>query len=279
MRELFFDIGGSVVRVTAPAGTVHITGDLAAFQIPPVPWDHTLELRFAQTLEAPTGQPVFHSPERQVWRENGFITLIGDCLRIQRRGSHSLCYARQDAFPQGIRSRSLLRAMEAEQLISMNGVLLHCSFIAVQNRGVLFTAPSGTGKSTQAALWQDLRGATVHNGDRAAVRWETAGFYAHGVPFSGSSGICRRARLPIAAIVYLSQAPKTAITRLTGVRAFRAIWEGCSLPVWDRQAVERCSETVAELVRQVPIYHLACTPDESAVLALENEVLYGKTGQ
>ena len=39
-------------------------------------------------------------------------------------------------------------------LINHTGFILHSSFISWQNNGILFTAPSGTGKSTQADLWK-----------------------------------------------------------------------------------------------------------------------------
>jgi hypothetical protein len=78
--------------------------------------------------------------------------------------------------------------------------------------------------------------------------------------------------LPIAAIVYLSQAPESRICRLTGTAAFRRLWEGCSINVWDPDDMERCTDAVSGTVASVPVYHLACTPDESAVLALAKEV-------
>ena len=47
-----------------------------------------------------------------------------------------------------------------------------------------------------------------------------------GIPLAGSSGVCQNAQMPLAAIVYLSQAKETTIAPLTGFRAFRSIWEG-----------------------------------------------------
>ena len=107
-------------------------------------------------------------------------------------------------------------------------------------------------------------------GNRGAVMVENGQVLVGGIPFSGSSGISENVSLPLAAIVYLSQAPQTRITRLSGVRAFRSIWEGCSISVWDRQDVDLCTHSVSAAVCAVPVFHLACTPDESAVIALES---------
>ena len=50
---------------------------------------------------------------------------------------------------------------------------------------------------------------------------------------------------------------------------FRNVWEGSSVNVWDKEDVARCTDTVMETVRQVPVLHLACTPEEPAVQTLE----------
>lgn len=130
---------------------------------------------------------------------------------------------------------------------------------------MLFTAPSGTGKSTQAQLWCDHRGAELINGDRIAV----GNGMIYGIPFCGSSTVAKNVTLPLAAVVYLSQAPTNTITRLRGVAAFRKLWEGCSVNVWDEEDMDRCSRAVMDTVAAVPVLHLACTPDERAVALLE----------
>ncbi len=68
---------------------------------------------------------------------------------------------------------------------------------------VLFTAPSGTGKSTQAELWRKHRGASIINGDCTLIAEDDGVFTAFGFPFSGTSGIFENRKAPIAAVVYL----------------------------------------------------------------------------
>ena len=107
------------------------------------------------------------------------------------------------------------------------------------------------------------------NGDRAAVRIVAGVPMVFGIPFCGTSGICRNRELPLAAVVYLSQQEQNDLQRLRGYGAFRAVWEGCSVNTWDRTAVERISYTVEQIIERVPVYHLGCRPDEEAVAILE----------
>ncbi len=153
-------------------------------------------------------------------------------------------------------------------LLHFQTLLFHASYIDWNGKGILFTAPSQTGKSTQAELWRRYRGAQVLNGDKAAVRLETPTM-AHSVPFSGTSGICENRSLPLEAIVVLSQAPENTIRRLSPTEAVTAL---CPNVFVDQMVAEEWSmamNLLLDLVATVPVYALACTPDERAVETLE----------
>lgn len=276
--ERCYEIAGVRLRVVAPDRWMsRDTGLLERFSVAGG-YDRTLEFVVTRKLSAPEGICVYQDGGRQVFRNGeeqiryeGSVQqgLEGAYLRIHRKGNHSLAQVLEDAIPYGITSKLIQSAMEAEHLIvGSGGFLLHASIVEYKDRAILFTAPCGTGKSTQAGLWQRLRGARVVNGDRAAVRGGTV----WSTPFCGSSGIAVNRNVPIVAIVYLSQAPQTTLERLSGSRAFRKVWEGCSVNLWDDEDMKQCSSSVMHTLGAVPVYHLACTPDESAVLALEREV-------
>ncbi len=274
--ELYFDIGGIPVRLTAPDGSVAVSGNLKKFLVPPQPCNQEVELQFSECFPAPSGVCIYNSPERCVYGDSGvFQSYIGISpdkahLYLERCGSRTLALARPSAHPYPVEDRTALYAMELEHLAARHrGILLHASFIQVGGEAILFTAPSGTGKSTQAELWRVHRGARILNGDRCLVRVGPDAVEARGVPFSGTSGICELARLPLKAIVCLSQNPENTVKPLKGFQAFRQILSGCSYHTWNRMDVEATTDTVTEILRHIPIFHLACTPDEGAVCTLE----------
>ena len=50
---------------------------------------------------------------------------------------------------------------------------LHSSYIIYHDKAILFTGPSGIGKTTQAELWRDYQGAEIINGDVTLIRkWD-----------------------------------------------------------------------------------------------------------
>lgn len=236
-------------------------------------------VNIAEKLPEPEGELLVTAPAFRVYRDfEKQIRYIGSCEKDLEKAHACIYYREQNhevllkksVFAERVSARVILECMAAEHLIARNnGFIFHCSYIDHNGKAILFTAPSETGKSTQAELWKALRGAEIINGDRAAVRLAEGVLLAEGIPFAGSSQYCKNRSLPIEAIVYLGQAPTTSIRKVRGYEAFSKIWEGVSVNTWDKKDMELVSAVVQQVAERIPIYHLPCTPDESAVIALE----------
>lgn len=151
-----------------------------------------------------------------------------------------------------------------ELLLLRDRLILHAAFVAVGGRGLLFSGPSGIGKSTQAALWE-RHGARLINGDRTVLSQDAAGWTAWGSPYAGSSRCFCSEDRPVGAVVVLEQSPVCAVRRLTAAEAFHRLYPQMTVNSWSSTYVERASSLLAELTAQVPVYLLACTPDDRAV--------------
>ena len=158
-------------------------------------------------------------------------------------------------------------------LLDHSGFLLHSSLIRYQNKAILFSAPCGVGKSTQADLWNRFRSAEILNGDRAGVRFSNHFWCAYGMPFAGTSGIYQNASAPIAAVVTLDQGPENLIQRLRPMEAIRRLLMECSCRRWDSEFMNRMLDLLLKFVSLVPVYHLVCSPDEGAVNLLYDTLL------
>ena len=252
---------------------------LEPFSVPSVVDPHRFRFSMVSELTAPETDCVVSNPDQRIYREGEWeVRYLGGVskswregyLRVASRGREHIAELKESQCIGRIGIHTVLSAIGIEHLMAQaEGLVFHCSFIEFDGRAILFTAPSETGKSTQAELWRRHRGARIINGDRAAIRWDGSQLLAEGLPFCGSSEHCENASLPIGAIVYLAQAPRTSIRRMGGYEAFSRIWEGVCVNTWDRSDMERVSDLVQKLATFVPVYYLPCTPDESAVTALE----------
>lgn len=253
---------------------------LGAFASAPGQEPHVFSFELAETLPPPGGEMLVNEGGFRVYREGDsrvrYIGSVADSwepayIRAEHQGKNHRILLKKSQFPESVGTHTVLTALQLEHLVpQVGGVVLHASFVAHEGKAILFTAPSGTGKSTQAELWKNLRGGEIINGDRAVIRCQGDQVLAEGIPFSGSSTYCENRSLPLGAIVYLGQAPETVIRPLMGMESFFRVWEGCSINTWEPEDVRIVSAIVEKILSRVPVFRLDCRPDESAVKALED---------
>lgn len=152
---------------------------------------------------------------------------------------------------------------------------IHSSLIEYHGHGLMFLGPSGIGKTTQAELWNQYRGALIINGDVVFVQETEDSFLGWGTPWHGSSPYCENTNVPVRAMVVLKQAPDNSIRELTGFEKVTAVSNSVFYPRWLENGMELCLETLDHLLSSVPVYELSCRPDEDAVRLVEDTVFNG----
>lgn len=151
-------------------------------------------------------------------------------------------------------------------------LLLHCSFIRLKETGILFSGPSGIGKSTQADLWNKMEQADILNGDRAVIRKKNNIWKAFGLPYAGSSNIYRNESAKIGAIIVLRKSSDNQIKRLTLAEAYRFILSEVFQNSWNTDMQMITLEVLEELIMEIPVFMLSCTADVRAVECLKKQL-------
>lgn len=152
-------------------------------------------------------------------------------------------------------------------IIHDNGIVIHSSSISWNGKGLLFTAPSGTGKSTHVRLWEKYfeNAVTVVNDDTPAIRIIDDIPVLCGTPWSGSSDKFTDDKVPLHAIVILEQALQNSIRKLSLPEALPRLMPRCFLPYFDEELMEKASMVIGKLVSTIPVYFLQCRPDKEAM--------------
>lgn len=284
MNHCFFNVCGLVFRFSGPDSiTIEFPSEL--FEVPAQAEDIVIYLQSVPSLRTPPGILCRKDKERSVWRDHSLITRC--CLaqefapremfsqaiyRLDSPGELQLRVRNSDWCWTSCTPHLWTEIMPNHILLHFQTLIFHASYINYNGKAILFAAPSQTGKSTQADLWQQYRGAEIVNGDKAAVRLNGGAAVAHGLPFCGTSKICVNRSLPLQAIVLLSQASENTVRRLPPGEAVAALFPNVFT---DRSIPEEWDLTVRlllDLVSLVPVYALACTPDIRAVETLEREI-------
>lgn len=151
--------------------------------------------------------------------------------------------------------------------------LYHCSYVDFEGRAVLFSAPSGGGKTTQGKLWEEYAGATMVNGDRAVLEDRNSAIICHGLPIAGSSNVFLDRSMPLAAIFTLEKAGENRIRRLKGREAVFAVYSQLTVNLWNPDFVRDAMDFAIYVASTVPIYRLSCTISREAVELAKEVVL------
>lgn len=158
------------------------------------------------------------------------------------------------------------------RLCSLNALLLHASYVDYEGNGIIFTGPSGIGKTTQAELWEKYRNATIVNGDKVFVRLVDDKFHAYGSPWKGSSeyGINKKSELK--GIVVLLQSDKNSIRKINSIEAMQLFFPHVFLPRWDEACMHDLLNSFNLLLEKTPIWLLECNLEEEAVKITEKAI-------
>ena len=174
---------------------------------------------------------------------------------------------RDGALSEGYGEFICLHRQIAEALPAYGAAVLHGAAITYEAAGILFMAPSGTGKSTHIRLWRQAFGQKVDiiNGDKPLLRQGKL----YGAPWAGKEGWQKNRHAPLKAICLLQQAAHNRIRRVKGKEILPRLMQQVYLPR-DPEALQATLALVAGLVEQVPAYILECNMSpEAAQVALD----------
>lgn len=160
----------------------------------------------------------------------------------------------------------------AEQLPDYDAFVFHGAAVAMDGRAYLFTAPSGTGKTTHATLWKEHFGWPVWylNGDKPILRRRPDGsFLAFGTPWRGKEGWGVNASLPVQSICLLHRGEENRIVPAEPEESVRFLLRQIYLPQ-EEAHMKKLLALVDECCRTVPTWSMQCTiSEEAAALAYE----------
>lgn len=153
------------------------------------------------------------------------------------------------------------------KLINLGGFLLHASAVVVDNKAYLFSADSGTGKSTHTKLWQKCFGdkALIINDDKPAIKIENGICYAYGTPFSGKTDENLNMKVPLQAICFLERGKDNSIDLIPTKDALPLILKQTIFPK-KQDTINHFFDMLDVVLTKTPIYQMKCNISKEAAL-------------
>ena len=142
------------------------------------------------------------------------------------------------------------------QLIPHGGFMLHASAVVLDNRAYLFSAPSGTGKSTHTSQWLKLfPDARILNDDKPAIMLD--GLTACGTPWSGKSDLNLNLDVPLQGICVLGRSERNFIQPLPADEAIFALLNQTLRPT-DESRMDALLSHIDRVVSSVKMWRMGC---------------------
>ena len=157
-------------------------------------------------------------------------------------------------------------------LLTKDVLLFHGSSLSMDGKGYIFTAPSGTGKSTHARLWRERFGERVMmvNDDKPFLKITDDGVTTYGSPWSGKHRLDTNTSVPLHAIAVIERDKENSIERMSPLDAVPVLLQ----QAYREEEMEGIFPLVLKLAEMIPVYKLHCNMEpEAAQVAYEGMVL------
>ena len=160
-----------------------------------------------------------------------------------------------------------------------DGIIFHCSAVAVDGKAYLFTAPSGTGKSTHTRFWRELLGekAVMINDDKPIIKYVDGSFYVYGTPWMGKHRLGANVRAEIKAVCKLERGEKNVIEKADVQEMIMTVFNQTLRPETEK-TVNNLLDFIDKLLSSVALYRLKCTPTIEAAKLSYGVMSKGENG-
>ncbi|MDG5800823.1 hypothetical protein QA597_10670 [Marinilabiliaceae bacterium ANBcel2] len=142
------------------------------------------------------------------------------------------------------------------------GFIIHASGVSCSNKGYLFSAVSGTGKSTMASLWEQS-GALIINDDRLWIQKIAERWNMFNTPMIWYSQ--KPAMATVDKIFLLHQSKNNLITQIKGINASMQVMSNCMQHLYEKEMTKSHLNKVLDFTSQIPVYSCAFKPDKEIV--------------
>lgn len=175
-----------------------------------------------------------------------------------------------------------LPARVSDHLLTRGCCVFHGAAFFWRGKVYIFTAPSGTGKSTQYVLWKELLGEQICilNGDKPIVRLEedgTVGVYSS--PWRGKEGMGSLRSGPLGGIILLRRGSANEVECLSPARSAAAVFSQFLFSAETEESVRQVSRLESRMLGSAPVWRLTNRGDTASAALCIDTILNFEEGR
>ena len=171
---------------------------------------------------------------------------------------------------------AILRKISTILLKEHSTVLLHSSAVSYNGKAYLFTAPSGTGKSTHVNNLKTVLGSKLEyiNDDKPFVKIEDGSVTVYGSPWCGKHNLGSNVNRQLNSIIFLTRANENYVKLIDGNEALKPLLRQCFM-LDNKDDLTTLLALISKLVNSVSFYILGCTKELDSAFVTIKEIFKG----
>ena len=142
--------------------------------------------------------------------------------------------------------------------------VIHSASILHNGNAWLFSALSGTGKSTHTNIWHKLYGTPFLNGDLNLLAFDEGRPVVKGIPWCGTSGICTTEMYPLGGIFLLARNQNNYIEEMEPGAGVLGIQMRFISPKWNAKQAADSIDFARHIVEAAKVARLHCNMEDEA---------------
>lgn len=234
---------------------------------------YNMNVEVLNLIEEPSGKAQYSYKNRTIYESDLKRTIVLKSKKgtIMEIISHTLDFTSVDIF-----LSKRLKEQLPEQEYTLSGLFfmaialnenmlsLHASAIEINNKVILFSGVSGTGKTTHVNNWQSLYGPLpIINDDKPLISTNGNTIMVHGSPFSGKDSININKSLPLGAIIFLRQGKENRVVVPSKKEAVQLLLKNI-YRTESESLMEKALKLCETVINFIPIYEYHATIDTSS---------------
>ena len=174
-------------------------------------------------------------------------------------------------YPDDLLEETAVYRKIAEKMPCYDSFVFHGSVIAVDGQGFMFTAKSGTGKSTHTRLWCEYFGdkAVMVNDDKPLISVKENDIIVYGTPYNGKHRLGNNISVPLKAICILTRRESNSIVPVSKPEAYTMLLQQV-YRLNDPVQMAKTLKLLDKMAENVGLYKLACNMDIEAAKVAYN---------
>lgn len=168
---------------------------------------------------------------------------------------------------------NLIQESFFNMILFEDSMSIHSASVIYNDKAILFSASSGTGKSTQANKWNRLLGCDILDGDVTVCRKIGDKFYVYGLPWCGSSGQYQNRRVELLTIIFLKQGPENIVNEISIKDKISYVFSSTFSETWNEQMANNRAKITEKIIGGVKLFEYSCNLDDESVNVLKQWLL------